>query len=186
MVEIEADNVSAKWVTLVRGICLFNTAAIGASSTIQSATLSFFGLSKDDSLAATPDCNVYSSAPASNTVVAASDYNTLGSTPFSTAITYAGWSTTAYNDFVLNSDGLAAISKIGVSKFGCRNASYDVANSSPTWSSAATSNVRANSSNVSGTVNDPKLVVTYTTSLQSSPFETLHLRPRIFRPGNAR
>ena len=40
-------------------------------------------------------------ALASDTALAAGDFNSLGSTAFSTAITFAGWSTSAYNDFVL-------------------------------------------------------------------------------------
>ena len=110
---------------------------------------------------------MYSSAPATDTAIVTGDYSTLGSTAFSTAITYAGFSTTGYNDFALNNDGIANISKTGISKFGARNANYDVANVDPaTGSASLTSGMDTFAVEAAGTTTDPKLVVTYSVTPQ--------------------
>jgi hypothetical protein len=76
-------------------------------------------------------------------------------------ITYANWSTSAYNDFTFNATGIGNVSKTGFSKFGVRNPNYDVANTPPTWSSGVTSHMQCYFSDEAGTTSDPKLVVTY-------------------------
>ena len=150
------------WDQLSRGIALFNTAGLGASAVVSAGTLSLWCQQKSDPPAWAPDINIYSSAPGSNTGLAISDYGTLGTTAFSTAKTYAGITTGAYNDFALNASGLAAIALAGVTKLGIRNANYDVANVSPTWSSNGQSLVDFSTADVAGTTEDPRLVVTYT------------------------
>ncbi len=128
------DYLDGKWEWLYRSILLFDTSALPDGATIIAATLRIYGDSKEDTLSAAPDINVYSSNPASDTVLEAGDFNSLGSTPLcDTPITYAGWNVAGYNDFTLNAAGLAAISKIGITKLGLRNANYDVAGVSPTW-----------------------------------------------------
>lgn len=129
------SNVDAnKWARLSRGIALFDTSGLLGDDVISSATLSLYGLSKKDDDGWLPSINIYSAAPASNTALVAGDFDSLGTTPFcDTPITYANWSITGYNDFVLNAAGLAAISKGGITKFGVRNANYDVAGTPPTW-----------------------------------------------------
>jgi len=84
------------WRSLIRSIFLFDTSGIGGSSMIDSAVFSVYGTEKGDGLSITPDINVYSSNPTSNTALDADDYSTLGSTAFSTAITYANYSVTGY------------------------------------------------------------------------------------------
>ena len=162
IIRMRGDNVLNQFVDLWRGIFLFDTSALGAGSTVDSATLSLWGTSKADALVATPNINIYSSAPASNTALAAGDFDSLGSTAFSTAITYDNWSVTAYNDFALNASGLTNISKTAVSKFGARNVNYDVANSAPPWADQAISRLNGANAEAADTTNDPKLVVTYT------------------------
>lgn len=156
-----SDTGTDLWRVLNRGIVLFDTSSIPDANTTDSSTLSLFGTAKADPFTNTPNINVYSSAPASNTDCVAGDYDSLGSTAFSTAITFANWSTTAYNDFALNSSGLANISKTGVSKFGIRNANYDVAAVAPTWGSNDRSYMEGYFAEQTGTANDPKLVVTH-------------------------
>ncbi len=116
-----------------RGIFLFDTSALPDGITITSATFSVYGTSKSRSGAViTPNINVYSSAPASNTNIVAGDYDSFGSTAFSdTPIDYDAWSITGYNDFTLNAAGIAAISLTGITKLGLRNANYDVAATEP-------------------------------------------------------
>jgi hypothetical protein len=169
---IQSSTTTDRWDDLRRIITLFNTSSLGAGATIDSATLSLYGQSKVDPLLITHDLNIYSSAPASNTALVSADYSTFGSTAFSTAITYAGWSTTAYNVFSLNASGITNINKTGVSKFGARNANYDVAAIAPTWASGQINVTICYSADETGTSNDPKLVVTYTapSSLPQSRF----------------
>jgi hypothetical protein len=142
-----------------------------------------------DSLGIAPDLNIYSSNPASNTALVAGDFDSLGTTAFcDTPILFTNWGT-GYNDFALNASGLAAISKTGVSKFGLRNANYDVAdeldpnNHDPSWSSDTTSAVSPWYSE-KGEGYQPKLVVTYTTSGVDYPVATtsnLSINPIIDR-----
>lgn len=136
---------------------LFNTTLAG---TITAAVLSVRGYDKWDTNSFIPNVNIYSSSPASNTAIAAGDFDSFGSTAFATAITYAGFST-GYNDFTFNSTGIAAINKSGISKFGARNASYDVAASAPTWASGGEAAMRIFYSEY-GSGYKPKLVITYT------------------------
>ena len=163
-----ADTVSNKWLLLDRGIALFDTSSLPDDAIISAATLSFYGQSKADALSAAPNINIYSSAPAANTALAADDYDSLGATAFcDTAITYSGFSTGGYNDFVLNASGITAILKTGVSKFGIRNAKHDVANSAPPWSSENYSYLAAYAAE-QGTGYKPKLVVIYEATAKSS------------------
>lgn len=158
-IKIKSSTDSAKWIQLYRSVFLFYTAGLPDGCTITAATLSFRGYSKTDELNEDPDINVYSSAPASNTNLVEGDFDSLGDIPFSTAIAYHTWDEAGWNDFALNAAGIAAISKTGVSKFGLRNASYDVSGSRPSWSSDDYSRIYAY---FADGPYKPKLIVTYT------------------------
>jgi hypothetical protein len=155
-VEILSTATTNQWSYCIRTKLSFDTSVIGGG-TINSAILSVYGSHKSDEISITPDINIYS-AGGSGTVLANSDYESMGTTPFSTTITYAGFSATGWNDFVLNAAGLAAISKTGYSIFGLRHAKYDVAASAPVWSSNKTSDVTMVGRNG---VNRPKLIIDY-------------------------
>jgi len=159
---IGSSATSNRWRFLRRCIFLFDTSSIADSAVVTDGTFSLYGINKADNLSVSPDVNVYSTAPASNTALANADYGTFGTTAFATAITYAGVSTSGYNDFALNASGIAAIAKAGITKFGTRNANYDAANVAPTWGNTLESWVDAYHADQTGTANDPKLVVTYT------------------------
>jgi hypothetical protein len=150
---------------LFRSIFLFDTSAIPDTDTISGAILSLKGTTKGDNIGCTPDINIYGSTPASNTALVNADFTQVGSTAYATAISYASYSTSAYNDFTFNGTGIAAISKTGVSKFGARNANYDVAAVTPSTSGViASSWMNCNMADVALTTSDPKLAVTYTSS----------------------
>jgi len=103
-----------------------------SSADISAAVLSLYGRNKTDDLSITPNVDIYTSAPASNTALANGDFDSLGSTSQTgSPITYADFSISGYNAFTFNSTGRGNISKTGISKFGSRNANYDVANSAP-------------------------------------------------------
>lgn len=165
VIRITGDSASNMWEAIARSIFLFNTASIDDAATISAAVLSLYGFGKTDGLSATPNIDIYTSTPASNTALANGDYLQIGTTSQTgTPVTYSGWSTSAYNAFTFNGTGIGNVSKTSVSKFGARNANYDVANTPPTWSSAA-SFMQCYFADESGTTNDPKLVVTYSTSI---------------------
>lgn len=161
-IQIASDGGTDKFLQMIRGIFLFDTSSIGADS-VSSATFSFYGSNKADGLSATPDINVYSSNPASNTGLVAGDYDSLGTTDFATAITYASFTTAGYNDFILNASGISAIDTGGVTKLGLRNSNYDVADVAPTWSADGNSFMTGIYAETAGTTQDPKLVVEHST-----------------------
>lgn len=168
-IQISSDSGTDDWRNLVRGIFLFDTSALGSSASISAATFSLYQTDKGDDLSITPNINVYSSNPASNTSLANGDYDSLGTTAFATAITFASFNS-GYNDFTLNASGIAAIAKTGITKYGTRNAEYDAADSAPTWSSSQTSYLECSSADETGTTQDPKLVITYTAATNTSNF----------------
>lgn len=156
---------SAAWRLNTRSIFLFDTSALPDDAIISSAVLSFYGESKSDGLSATPNINVYSANPASDVALVGADYSTCGSTPFcDTPVTYAGWSTSGYNDFTLNATGIAAISKTGLTKLSLRNAAYDVGATPPASGVTNTSSVISGYTTEETSVSNakPKLVITYT------------------------
>ena len=162
---IGADGAGpSTWGLLRRIVTLFDTSALTSGATISAAIMSVYGTFKSDSLAATPNIDVYTSNPSSNTSLAGGDYSTMGIvSQTGVPITYAGWSTTGYNDFTFNATGRGNISKTGISKFGLRNASYDVADVAPPWVSSGTGRMQMAASDAVGTSTDPKLVITYIT-----------------------
>ena len=153
-----------KWKIVSRTIVLFDTSSLPDNCTITSAVVSVCGYRKTDTLNITPDINIYSSAPASNTALASGDFDSLGSTPFcDTPITYANWDDDdGWNTFTLNAAGLAAISKTGITKFGFRNANYDVAGVTPAWSSNKVATILFYLADLGVSTAIPKLTVYYT------------------------
>ncbi len=165
VLEVHAARTENMWRNLYRSIFVFDTSSLPPDCIIAEAVLSIYGYDKLDYLGILPDINVYSSNPASNTKLVPDDYDSFGSTPFSTAISYADWDVSGYNDFVLNSDGKNSISKGGVSKFGMRSPSYDVSGTPPHWTSGKATIVACYFAE-KGAGYKPKLVVTYTVAVE--------------------
>lgn len=165
MALISSGTTSNRYSNLYRGMTLFDTSALPDAATISAAVLQMWGRAKANGLG-TPSVNVYSANPASNTALAAADYDQIGTTAYATAISYASWSDTdtAYNSFNFNATGIAAISKTGISKFGIREATFDVANSAPTWASEQESGFRSRWAEDTGGDKDPAFTVTYSVS----------------------
>lgn len=157
---------SSGWNTMERGLFVFDTSTLPDTDDISSATFSLYGAgSLYDSLAgATKEIALVASTPASNTAIVADDYDQVGTTKLATNIAFASWNLTAYNNFTLNADGLAAISKTGFTKLGTRHEN-DRANVEPTIPGTdALSGPDAKNSAEAGTTQDPKLVVEHTAS----------------------
>jgi hypothetical protein len=155
---------------LDRAVFTFDTSAIPDTDVISSATLWIYGSAKsDDGTAIAPDINVYDATPSTNYNFAAANFGQIGATALSTAITYAGWSTTGYNDFVLNASGLGSISTSGITRLGTRNANYDVANVVPAWSANTSHFITGYLAQEAGTSKDPKLVVVHASAPAPAP-----------------
>lgn len=154
--------IGSTWRYIARGVFLFDTSSIPDNDTIFSATLSLYGSDKQDNLSISPNINIYSSNPATTTDVVAGDFDSLGSTDFSTPISYTNFSTSSYNNFPLNSSGIGSITKTNISKFGTRNSNYDALGIEPTWSSAVLSFMNVWQAETSGTTEDPKLTISHT------------------------
>lgn len=152
-----------EWEELNRAFFCFDTSSLTAGATISAAVLSLYGSAKTDALSATPNVDIYTSSPANTNALVVGDFDQVGSTSQtgSTPITYAGWSTTAYNDFTFDATGRGNVSKTAISKFGARNANYDVAASAPTHNSAAQESTLQCYYSGNGSLM-PQLVVTYT------------------------
>ena len=144
-----------------RGFMLFDTSSLGAGSTVTDGVLSLYGYNSGvDGNAATTSLDIVASTPASNTALTTADYDQVGTTVYATKALSA-WSNSGYNDFTLDSNGVAAISKTSVSKFGARIA-LDTTNTTPPDSGSGINRVSSHGREASGTTDAPKLVVTYT------------------------
>lgn len=162
-VRIQSYSSSPNWRAIYRAFQQFDTSAIGDSDTISAATLSLYGFSKSDTASFALATNIYSSTPASLTAIATGDFDQVGTTAFSSDLSYASFNTAAYNDFALNASGIAAISKTGASKFSWR-AVKDADNTPPTHPGSQLScEFAIHGSGYTGTSRDPKLVVEHAT-----------------------
>jgi len=172
-VYIRSDTVSDKWRFIFRGIFTYDTGGtIPDTDDVSAATYTLYGDNKADGLSITPNINVYSAAPAGNDQIVAGDFDSIGTTAYSTAITYANWqvnvSDPAANAFAFNATGIAAISKTGITKLGVRNGQYDADAVAPTWASASISSLACNFLEQTSTTRDPLLSVTHAAPVSPS------------------
>ena len=142
---------------LSRGIVLFDTSSIISGSTVSDVDLSLYVTLKEIGLGNT-DFDIVSSNPASNTALATSDYGSLGTTVFasrSTSIITAN----QYNEW--SNLTTSSVTVGGITKYGIR-IDWDTNNSfTGTVDFGAQTNIRVNGADMTGTTQDPKLVVTY-------------------------
>ncbi len=124
-----------KWDDIIRVILLFNTSSIPDNVTILSATLKLYVTVAADMTPIGGNFNIFSADPVSDDALVAADYGTLGTTPYATAIDPDDMTVSEWITFTLNSIGLAAISKTGLTKLGIREAVFDAGNTTPTWAS---------------------------------------------------
>ena len=157
-VNLKASTTSNQFQTLIRNIDLFDTSVIPDTASITDALLWFRFVIKTGGLGVTDyGVDVVSSNPASNTSLASGDYGTLGSTVFAT-MDYT--SLTTSTTFTLNADGIANISKTGISKFGLRSTWDTTGTFGGTWASGASTYSYANGRE-DGTGTSPYISGTY-------------------------
>lgn len=146
-----------------RSFALFDTSSIPDTDTIDSATIS---LQADTSYgnANSAEIVIVDSFPASNTAIAAGDMDAfdLHQDTVYSRVELSAITLDVYTDFTLDSNGIANISKTGVSKFGMRvslDADLDAGHTGtiPTNSNG----VHFESADNGGTTMDPKLVVVH-------------------------
>lgn len=149
---------ATQWRSLRRAVFVFDTSSIDDGATITSATMSLYGAATtQDTLGISPKVGVFSSSPASNTDVAAGDFDSLGTTLLSNKIAASAWNASGWNTFTLNASGIAEISKNGVTKLGTRETEYDAANVEPAFVANKEAKVTAQSAEGA---NPPVLSVT--------------------------
>lgn len=153
------DN-AGQYVSLNRVIQIFDTSSIPDDAYISSAVLSLYGGTKAN-LIGTPALHVAGAVTASNTAIAASDYQNVGRTSYG-SISYASYTASAYNAITLNASGIAAISKTGYTKLSLQ-LHWDLLNTTTGISHSAlnSSGFPFKDTITSGTSQDPKLVITY-------------------------
>lgn len=172
---LSASATTDEWGRIYRYIALFKTSLLGAAATISAAVLSLYGFGKSDGLSVTPNVDIYTSSPASDTALANADYQQVAAiSQTGSPIAYADWSSTGYNDFTFNATGRGNISKTGISKFGARNANYDVSGTPPAWSHTAVSYLTLGTAEKVNTTTDPKLVITYTAPVGPANMKTFN------------
>lgn len=164
-VEIYSSATSNQFVQLQRGLIYFDTSSLTSDAVISGATFSVYGSNKWSGFDAAPTLHIASGNSASTSELANSDYaqSNFGTTSFG-SIAYADFTIdfSGYNVITLNSSGLSAISKTGITKFSAQ-LGWDLNNNfTPTWAANKEGGFLLYSANNSGTSADPKLVVTYT------------------------
>jgi hypothetical protein len=161
-----------------RGVFLFDTSAI-AGDNIDSATFGLYVTAKTNSDNDGDDFLVLvNSNPASNTALANEDFDLVGDaidnpTEGSDRIDIGSLSTSAYNTFTLDADGLGYIDGSGVTKLGMREG-HDVLDNQYAGSFCAPwgcgNIVTASSAEAAGTSQDPKLVIEHSPAASGNMF----------------
>lgn len=145
-----------------RGFFLFDTSSLDDTVTISDWVMSVYGINKTDDVNDSYSYLVLvPSNPASNTTLVNDDYNNITFTAKSSTIDITSFSTTGYNDFTGND--MTVISKTGITKLAMIGG-HDLNNVSFTGNPAY-SDIVAYLANRTGTSQDPKLVITYTTTI---------------------
>ncbi len=162
---LESSGTTNNYSQLQRSIFMFDTSSLPDTATINESIFSLYGSGKSNLLGLTDShagLSIVSTNPASTNNLVAADYNIAnwGSTRYATDIGYTAWLTTGYNNFIFNTTGIAAVSKIGITKIGGRLA-VDLDNGSPAWVSSKATYLSTHAADQTGTSNDPKLVVSY-------------------------
>lgn len=143
-----------------RNNILFDTSSLGATATLLAAKIQLRTTSTETTIGEM-GITIVESTSASNTVLVAADYSRIGSTAFCSKV-YADISSLEFHDYVLNSNGVNNVNKIGISKY-CLISTWDFnATFDGSWISEGISRIDVYSSDVTGEINDPRLVITYT------------------------
>jgi hypothetical protein len=154
---------SPNFIQFYRCLALFDATVIGTDNK-DSATFSVVFESGNVVDGYSGGFSLGSSDPDSNTAIVSADYAVanFGGTAFATALATSGITAdgSTYNDMAMNAAGLSFISA-GIVKLGMRQ-QHDFEDSAPTWSGGAINQANPNTADVTGTSEDPKLVIVHT------------------------
>lgn len=142
-----------------------DTSAIGAGSTITSATFYFYRNTRDDVNSHNDSGMVLvANSSSSNTTLGTSDFGSVGSTRLASDLTGLDNTNPSYNwtTFTLNSAGLSAISKTGYTKLCVRTVRDVDNNSSGVATNTQPYHLYYGEGNTDDTSKKPYLEVTYT------------------------
>ena len=152
----------------------FDTSALPTGISISSAVLGLYATS----LVGNADNDgddffvVVQTSQASNTQLVTADFDQAGAinnpTEGSNRIDYGSFTLNAYNNFTLDSDGIAWISDSGFTLLGVREG-HDVIDSAYAGADGASNQLRFATSEATGTTNDPTLTITYSTARAGQP-----------------
>ena len=133
IVQITSSATRNKWNVIRRTILVFDSSVIAQKYTILSAVFRCQASYRTVVVGWDSSINLYSSNPLQYTEVSPEDYSACGAIPFSSPISQSNWIPEAWQQFILNEAGLAAIIKEGTTCMSLREATYDVSNSPPGW-----------------------------------------------------
>ena len=154
-----------KYYAIRRAGFAFVTSALGAGSTITGAVFSIY--STDTYHANTFDTvdsslNIVYFSPEDKDTFATGDYNFFGGADIYATMSYADFVVSnGLKAFTLNAAGIATLSKTGTSIIGMRVGS-DISGTGITWKTSADVAVGVRWVDYTGTVSDPRMVITYT------------------------
>ena len=162
-----ASNTNNQYAQCMAGIILFNTSTLTGGANISAGVFSLHGDTRYNNLNGEASANsalvLVASNPNSNTALTGTDFGTRGSTSFGVSVKQDSWNDAGYNDITLNANGLAAISKTGISKFATRGGwDFNATTTGLTWTADGPQGFEVIAADTAGTSTDPKLVVTYT------------------------
>ncbi len=156
---------------IYRGFFAFDLSSIPAGATITAATLSLYGTGTGYTTGGGTTANnsscLVAGTQASTSSLATSDFGSVGSTELAARVAYSVFGSSGYKDYTLNAAGLAHLTSAigGTVKFATRPG-YDLDNTAP--ANTGYSGGVSYTTDQTGTSNDPKLVVTYTTDKLTS------------------
>ena len=145
--------------------CLFNTASLGDTDTVDSGTQVEIVVSAISFNADSDSLHVVPSTPASNTAIVAGDIDNISYTDYGSK-TFASMTadSATYNALSLNASGRTAVSLTGITKFALIDA-RDLNNNAPTGRNG----LAGFFADETGTSKDPKLTVIYSTVAPTAP-----------------
>ena len=111
---------------------------------------------------------VTASNPASNTALAAGDFDAISNTAFATAVSVSALNTSAgqnWEDLDFNATGIAALALDGISKFVIRYTA-DITDTAGNWSSGANVLVVAKTAEDATAGNRPELTITHSAAVE--------------------
>lgn len=161
--EIESKASTTNFARNTRSIVLFDTSALTVNAVISATVLSFYGSDKQTSFyTLDPTIDIYTSSPANTNNVVTGDYGQIQAvSQTGSPMAYSVWAVGFYNDFTFNATGRGNVSLDSISKFGTRNADYDVTGTKPDQDGTIKYVYVVYYAADYGS-NKPKLVVTYT------------------------